>query len=56
VPHLVRCMEEGLLGQVSQGPLGEEYLTWSGKWMRVCLARLVKAHWVRSVSPGQVYG
>jgi hypothetical protein len=41
-------MDEGLLGQVGQGLQGEKCLTWSGIWMRVCLARLVRVCGVRS--------
>ncbi len=49
-------MDEGLLGQIGQGLQNEKYLTWSGIWMRVCLARLVRVYRMRSISPGQVYG
>ncbi len=58
MPHLVRFLNEGLLGQIGQG-LKEgdyQYLTWSGIWMRVSLARLAMVCRVRSISPGQVYG
>jgi hypothetical protein len=56
VSQLVVNMDEGLLGQVGHGLQGEECLTWSGIWMRVCLARLAMVCRVRNISPGQVYG
>jgi hypothetical protein len=56
VSQLVRYMDEGLLGQVGHGLQGEECLTWSGIWMRVCLAKLVRVCRMRSVSTGQVCG
>jgi hypothetical protein len=40
--HLIRYMDEGLLGQVGQGLQGEECRTWSDIRMRICFSRLFK--------------